>query len=93
MIITAGGAPGFSAILVTRAGLGRKREWGLLVLALLAVGVAICDYVIWVTGTLREYQPLLQKVAFVLIFLWVVMGALRAVVVLNRAGRLLVVEE
>jgi hypothetical protein len=41
------------------------------------VAVAISDYLIWILGLMRPWQPGIQKIAFIMIFLWVLVTALK----------------
>ncbi|HVT81772.1 MAG TPA: hypothetical protein VHM90_14095 [Phycisphaerae bacterium] len=77
LVIALAAPLGFAAVLATCTGLAKKREWRLLALGAAAVAVAISDYLIWILGLMRPWQPGIQKVAFVMIFLWVLVTALK----------------
>jgi hypothetical protein len=79
LVIKVGVPLGAVAIVGTCVGMARQRAWGLVALAIVAVTVCVGDYAIWVMGLLHFYQPMIQKAAFALFFLWVVVTALRVV--------------
>ncbi len=64
--------PSILSILATCIGLARQRQWPLLTLGT----CAIADYTFWKIQILEPYQPLIQKSAFALLFLWVLATAL-----------------
>jgi len=68
--------PSILSILATCIGLARQRQWPLLTLGTCAIAAAIADYTFWKIQILEPYQPLIQKSAFALLFLWVLATAL-----------------
>lgn len=77
-VITVAAPLGFLAVIATCVGLARKQHWPILALGIIAVGIAIFDYALWKFALLKPHQPLIQKLAFALIFTWVLAAALKA---------------
>lgn len=76
-VITLAAPLGFVAILAACLGLARQRHWPLLSLGILAVAVALGDYLLWKFALLKPQQPLIQKSAFALLFFWVLATAFK----------------
>lgn len=74
-VITLAAPLGFGAIIATCIGLALKREYRLLVLALLAILACVTDYLAWMLHLWMDHQPLIQKLAFALLFLWILAAA------------------
>ena len=82
-VITFAAPLGFAAVVATCIGLARKRYWILLALGIAGVTVGIADYLLWKFELLKPQQPLIQKTAFALIFLWVVVTAIKVLMIPN----------
>ena len=68
---------GFVAIGATCVGLAMSGERGLFWMAMVTVSVAMTDYLAWILRFWQEWQPMIQKGAFLLVMMWIVAGALR----------------
>lgn len=77
LVIYIGVPLGAIALLATCLALAQKRYYVLLTLALLAATMSLFDYLVWTLGLLHPMQPFLQKTAFLLFFVWVLMSSVR----------------
>jgi hypothetical protein len=84
IVITIAAPLGFGAIIASSLGLWRNHHRVLLSLGITAMAAAVFDYIIWKMEMLKVEQPVIQKIAILLVFVWVIACAVR--VLMNRVS-------
>ena len=71
VVIHAGGALGFIAFVGTFTGFYKNKMYGLFLTGLFCVALMGLNYYIMVTDDLISYLPIVQKITFVIVLLWI----------------------
>lgn len=71
VVIQVGGVLGFIAFIITFAGFYKNRMYGLFYTGLFCVALMGLNYYIMVAGGLSFYLPVVQKITFIIVLLWI----------------------